>query len=92
MVFMLFFHLFRQILLGGYKPPREATWLIGVVMFFAVIAMSFTGYVLRWDERGIYALRVALHMFHNVPLIGDYLVIFVQGGSEPGAVRNAYFA
>jgi ubiquinol-cytochrome c reductase cytochrome b subunit len=85
MVFMLFFHLFRQILVGGYKPPREATWLIGVVMFFAVIAMSFTGYVLRWDERGIYALRVALHMFHNVPLIGDGLVVFVQGGEETGA-------
>jgi ubiquinol-cytochrome c reductase cytochrome b subunit len=84
MVVMLFFHLFRQILLGGYKSPREGTWLIGVMLFFAVITMSFTGYLLRWDERAIYGIRVALHMFHQVPLIGDGLVVFVQGGPEMG--------
>jgi ubiquinol-cytochrome c reductase cytochrome b subunit len=85
MVVMLFFHLFRQILVGGYKAPREGTWLIGVLLFFGVLVMSFTGYVLRWDERGVYALRIPLHMFHYVPWIGDSLVILVQGGDEIGA-------
>lgn len=85
MVVMLFFHLFRQIILGGYKPPREATWLIGVLLFFAVLVMSFTGYVLRWDERGIYGLKVALHIFSYVPLVGEELVLLVQGGPELGA-------
>lgn len=82
MTVMLFFHLFRQILVGGYKAPREATWLVGVLLFFAVLVMSFTGYVLRWDERGIYAIRVALHMFYQVPWIGEWLVVLVQGGPE----------
>ena len=85
MTVMLFFHLFRQILVGGYKPPREGTWLIGVLLFFGVLVMSYTGYVLRWDERAIHALRAALNMFYRVPLVGEYLVIFVQGGREVGA-------
>lgn len=86
MVMMVFFHLFRQILVAGYKFPREATWIFGALLFQAVIAMSFTGYLLRWDERSIHAVRVMLHMFHRVPLIGDELVVFVQGGDEPGAL------
>lgn len=84
MVLMLVMHLLRQILVGGYKFPREGTWVIGVFLFFLVITMSFTGYVLRWDERSIHALRVSLHMFHNVPLIGDWLVTVIQGGSRIG--------
>lgn len=82
MVVMLFFHMFRQILVGGYKSPREATWLIGVLLFFGGITMSLLGYVLRWDERGIYGLRVALNIFYRVPGIGENLVLFVQGGRE----------
>ncbi len=86
MVVMLFFHLFRQILVAGYKFPREATWIFGALLFHAVIAMSFTGYLLRWDERSIHAVRVMLHMFSQVPWIGESLVVFVQGGEEPGAL------
>jgi ubiquinol-cytochrome c reductase cytochrome b subunit len=84
MMVMLFAHLFRQILLGGYKFPREGTWLIGVLLFFGVLTMSFTGYLLRWDERAIYAIKVVLHMFDRVPLIGEYLVLLVQGDAEMG--------
>lgn len=85
MVVMLVWHILRQVLLGGYKFPREGTWLLGVALFFAVLTMSFTGYVLRWDERAIYALQVSLHMFSRVPLIGEHLVVFVQGGTETGS-------
>jgi ubiquinol-cytochrome c reductase cytochrome b subunit len=86
MVVMLFFHLFRQILVAGYKYPREATWIFGALLFHAVIAMSFTGYLLRWDERSLHAIRVMLHMFSRVPWVGDDLVVLVQGGDEPGAL------
>jgi ubiquinol-cytochrome c reductase cytochrome b subunit len=85
MVVMVFVHLFRQILLGGYKFPREGTWLVGVLLFFLVLTMAFTGYVLRWDERAVYAVTVFLSMLHEVPLIGNGLVLFVQGGAEMGA-------
>lgn len=85
MVVMLFWHLFRQILLGGYKFPREGTWLVGVLLFFLVLTMAFTGYVLRWDERAVYATTVVLSMLHEVPLVGNALVLFVQGGAEIGS-------
>lgn len=82
MVVMLFLHLCRQIVNGGYKSPREATWLIGVALLFIVLGTSLLGYVLRWDQRGFYGLRVLLNAMHNVPLIGNHLVVATQGGSE----------
>ncbi len=85
MVVMLVSHVLRHLVLGGYKPPREGTWIIGVFQFFLVITMSFTGYILRWDERGVYAARVALNMFNHVPIIGDDLVFLVQGGPQLGS-------
>jgi ubiquinol-cytochrome c reductase cytochrome b subunit len=84
MVVMLFFHLLRQIWVGGYKFPREGTWLIGVTMFFIVLTMSLLGYTLRWDERAVYGIKVALYHFSQVPFIGNALALFVQGGPELG--------
>ncbi|MEX0798730.1 MAG: cytochrome b N-terminal domain-containing protein [Bacteriovoracaceae bacterium] len=93
MVVMVVIHLFRHLLLGGYKAPREATWLVGALMFFLVLTMSFTGYTLRWDERAVYAIRVILNMFYNVPWIGEELVLLVQGGQEiGGATLSRFFA
>ncbi len=84
MMVMLLWHVLRQILVAGYKFPREGTWLVGVVLFVLVTVMAFIGYVLRWDERAIHATRVALHIFGRIPLIGDELVLLIQGGTEPG--------
>jgi ubiquinol-cytochrome c reductase cytochrome b subunit len=85
MVTIMAIHVFRHLVLGGYKAPREGTWVIGVFQFFLVLAMSFTGYVLRWDERAVYAARVVLNMFYKVPLIGEELVFLVQGGPHLGS-------
>jgi ubiquinol-cytochrome c reductase cytochrome b subunit len=82
MVVMLFIHVCRQIALGGYKGPREGTWLIGVLLLFIVVIMSFLGYVLRWDDRGITGLKVALSIVQRVPIIGEELVLIVQGGAD----------
>lgn len=86
MVLMIAWHPLRQVLIGGYKAPREGTWLVGVALFFAVLVMGFTGYTLRWDERAVAAIHVVLHLFSRVPLIGDLLVRFVQGGTELSAL------
>jgi ubiquinol-cytochrome c reductase cytochrome b subunit len=85
MVVLIVVHVLRQILVGGYKFPREGTWLIGVCLFFLVMVMAFTGYVLRWDERAVHALKVSMHMFYRVPWIGERLAFLVQGGPEMGA-------
>jgi ubiquinol-cytochrome c reductase cytochrome b subunit len=82
MVIMLFLHVCRQLALGGYKSPREATWLVGVMLLFIVLTTSQLGYVLRWDERGYYGLRVLLATLHHVPYLGDELVVLAQGGGE----------
>jgi len=82
MVVVLLLHFCRQVMLGGYKAPREATWLIGVVLLYLVLGTSLLGYVLRWDERGLYGLQVALSVFRSVPYIGDRLVLLIQGGPE----------
>ena len=82
MVVMLLLHVCRQIALGGYKAPREGTWLIGVLLLVLVLILSFLGYVLRWDERGIYGLKVALSILQHVPLLGDQLVGAVVGGDD----------
>lgn len=84
MMVMLLWHVLRQVLVAGYKFPREGTWLVGVVLFVLVTVMSFIGYVLRWDERAIHGMRVALHIFERIPLVGEELVLLIQGGSHPG--------
>ncbi len=82
MVVMLFLHLCRQLLNGGYKSPREGTWLIGVLLLFIVLTTSLLGYVLRWDLRGFYGLKVLLTAVQSVPVIGSGLVQLIQGGPE----------
>ena len=82
MVVLLFLHLCRQLILGGYKSPREGTWLVGVLLLFIVLTTSLLGYVLRWDQRGFHGLRVALAGLQSVPYLGDRLVLLAQGGSE----------
>lgn len=84
MAVMLFAHLLRQILVAGYKFPREGTWLLGLVLFFGFLTMSYLGYVLRWDQRAIHALEVSLHMLYRVPYFGINLVEFVRGGEQIG--------
>lgn len=81
-VVMLVFHLLRHLLIAGYKTPREGTWWTGVILFFLVIMMSYSGYVLRWDERAVYAVRILLNILYNIPYIGEELIVFVQGGAE----------
>lgn len=82
MVVVLFFHVCRQILNGGYKSPREGTWLIGCVLLLLVLSTSLLGYILRWDQRGFYGLRALLGGMQNVPFIGEELVLVTQGGPE----------
>ncbi len=91
MVVVLLHHLLRHILLGGYLPPREGTWIVGVLMFILVIVNSYLGYTLRWDERAVYAIRVALNMFYQVPFIGERLVVFLQGGWDIGVTTLSRF-
>jgi ubiquinol-cytochrome c reductase cytochrome b subunit len=86
MVVMLFFHLFRLILLGSYKLPREGIWYIGIPMFFLILGMAFTGYLLRWDERAVYGMQVLVAMLDRVWYFGESLVWLLLAGEQVNAL------
>ena len=80
MIIFCALHLLRIFLQGAYKPPREMTWIIGVVLLLLTLLFGFTGYLLPWDERAYWATTVGSEFAGAVPLIGDFLLQFLRGG------------
>ena len=84
MVITVWLHMYRVFLTGSYKPPREFNWVIGVLLIFFVIALSFTGYLLPWDQIAFWAITIGLNFAGNSPLIGRPLQMLIFGGIEVG--------
>jgi ubiquinol-cytochrome c reductase cytochrome b subunit len=84
MVVMLLAHMTQVFLHGGYKYPRELTWLIGVVLLLCTLGMFFTGQILRWDPDAYWGLAVAGSMAGRVPVIGPHMVHLLLGGDLIG--------
>jgi quinol-cytochrome oxidoreductase complex cytochrome b subunit len=70
MVVTVILHMFRVFLTGSYKPPREFNWVIGVSLLFVTLLLSFTGYLLPWDQLAYWAVTVATNMVGAAPFIG----------------------
>ena len=70
MVITVMLHMYRVFLTGSYKPPREFNWVIGVVLLVLTLLLSFTGYLLPWDQLSIWAVTVGSNMARAVPLVG----------------------
>lgn len=70
MVITVWLHMYRVFLTGSYKPPREFNWVIGVVLLVLTMLLSFTGYLLPWDQLSIWAITVGSNMARAVPLLG----------------------
>jgi quinol-cytochrome oxidoreductase complex cytochrome b subunit len=77
-------HLLRVFFTGGFHPPRQFNWVIGVSLLLCVIASNFTGYLLPWDQLSYWAITISTGMLTYVPLIGDWLQRTVRGGEEIG--------
>jgi quinol-cytochrome oxidoreductase complex cytochrome b subunit len=77
-------HLLRVVLTGAYAKPRRFNYLLGLGLFVIVLLLDFTGYVLRWDEGIRWALIAGTNLLGSVPKIGEALVRFVSGNTEPG--------
>lgn len=93
MVILVFVHMARVFLTGSYKFPRELTWITGVLLLVMVLAMAFTGQLLRWDQNGVATAQVAATMVGRVPLVGGYLMELVLAGeSLGGATLSRFFA
>jgi quinol-cytochrome oxidoreductase complex cytochrome b subunit len=70
MVITVMLHMYRVFLTGSYKPPREFNWVIGVVLLLLTLLLSFTGYLLPWDQLAIWAITVGSNMARATPLVG----------------------
>ena len=91
MVILIFIHMARTFFYGSYKYPRELTWVIGVVLLILTMTMSFTGYLLPFDQRAYWATIVGVNINATGPLIGPYLSDFLLGGSEFNATTLSRF-
>ncbi len=91
MIIAIWLHMMRVFLTGSYKPPREFNWVIGVILLVLVMLLSFTGYLLPWDQLAIWAITVGSNMARATPLMGgegpgaSLLVLEGQPLIHPGA-------
>ena len=89
MVILVVVHMTQVALWGAYKKPREATWLVGVVLLLLTLGFGLTGYLLTWDNRAYWATVVTLQIMALPPVVGDLTLQVL--GSEGGRVGSATF-
>ena len=90
---VVFLHMFRGIIYGSFKRPRELVWLLGMMIFLALMAEAFLGYVLPWGNMSFWGAKVIISLFGTIPYIGDTLVQWIMGDFLPGdATLNRFFA
>jgi ubiquinol-cytochrome c reductase cytochrome b subunit len=91
MVVLSVLHMLRVIYYGSYKFPREVTWFTGALLLIVVIGFGFTGYLLPWDQKAYWATTVGTKIAGTPPLIGDWILRVIRGGSDISAVTLARF-
>ena len=84
MVFFVFLHMMRVFYHGAYKPPREFNWVIGVMLLQFTLLLSFTGYLLPWDQLALWAVTVGTNMMGFTPVFGEQVRFVLLGGVEIG--------
>ena len=90
---VVFLHMFRAMLYGSYKKPRELIWLIGMGIFFVLMAEAFAGYLLPWGQMSYWGAQVIISLFGAIPFIGDAIVETIRGDySISDITLNRFFA
>jgi quinol-cytochrome oxidoreductase complex cytochrome b subunit len=84
MVIVVALHLMRVFYSGAYRAPRQFNWVIGVILFVLTLLMSFTGYLLPWDQLSYWAITVGTNIAGYVPLIGNQVRALMLGGNDVG--------
>ena len=84
MVLTVFLHMIRVFYHGAYKPPREFNWAVGVLLLFSTLWLSFTGYLLPWDQIAFWAITVGTNMATYAPLVPSQSSFILLGGIEVG--------
>lgn len=90
---VVYLHMFRALLYGSYQKPRELVWIIGMLIFFVLMAEAFAGYLLPWGQMSYWGAQVIISLFGAIPVIGDGLVEFIKGDySISDITLNRFFA
>jgi len=91
MVLMMILHIFRVYLTGGFKRPRELTWITGVIMACITVSFGVTGYSLPWDQIGYWAVKIVSGVPAAIPIVGDSMVELLRGGTSVGQATLTRF-
>ena len=84
MVIAVFAHMFHVFYRGGYKPPHEFNWAVGVVLLLLTLFLSYTGYLLPWDQLAFWAITVGTNIISAMPVLGKYVRFQLLGGNVVG--------
>jgi ubiquinol-cytochrome c reductase cytochrome b subunit len=90
---VVYLHMFRGLLYGSYKKPRELVWLFGMLIYLALMAEGFLGYVLPWGQMSYWGAQVIVSLFGAIPVVGESLVQWIRGDFLiSGVTLNRFFA
>jgi len=84
MVITVFLHMLRVFYKGACKPPREFNWIIGIVLLIITLLLSYTGYLLPYDQLSYWAVTVGTNIVQYIPITGEKIRFLLLGGSEIG--------
>lgn len=90
---VVYLHMFRGLMYGSYRKPRELLWIFGVLIYLALMAEAFLGYLLPWGQMSYWGAQVIVNLFAAVPFIGEDLSIWIRGDYViSDATLNRFFA
>ncbi|MDG2108248.1 MAG: cytochrome bc complex cytochrome b subunit [Woeseiaceae bacterium] len=90
---VVYLHMFRAMLYGSYKKPRELIWIIGMLIFLVLMAEAFAGYLLPWGQMSYWGAQVIISLFGAIPWVGDALVELIRGDYMISDITlNRFFA
>jgi len=90
---VVYLHMFRGLIYGSYKQPRELVWVFGCLIFLCLMAEAFMGYLLPWGQMSFWGAQVIVNLFGSIPVIGPDLSVWIRGDFVVSdATLNRFFA
>lgn len=91
--FVVYLHMFRGLIYGSFRKPRELVWIFGMIIFILLMAEGFMGYLLPWGNMSYWGAQVIINLFSAVPYVGEDLAVWIRGDFIiSGATLNRFFA
>ena len=90
---VIYLHMFRGLMYGSYKQPRELIWIFGMLLYVVLMAEAFMGYLLPWGQMSYWGAQVIISLFGAIPVVGEQLALWIRGDFVVAdATLNRFFA